>query len=521
MSAGPDLRANGLPALTVESIFTSDWGCGMHTATPVQLAICRLLDRAPLGELATHPDVLQAFCPGLEEFPDIGTALRSLLVLAAIRSAKSMIMSTCAIKTARTCHVGTPVKLSDSLRVPIVSPEIDTSKATLAHVLGILENSDILRPLIVKSTADSVTIEHESGRHVEIKVVALAAYGKTLVGRWLPGIIFEEIFLMGSSVDYVKNLEGARNAIHGRILPGGLEMLIGSAEAAIGPAYDLYQEHWGKPNADLLVCKAPGPLMNPFTYSPENCAELARTNLEAFTKNGLCIFTDPEFALLSRGEIEAAEREDCEPVAPDPLWSYSAGMDPATRGNAWTLIVAGGNPDGGYETVFHKEWRPRPGAPLSPKAVLSDVAGILKPYGVPYLVTDQNMAEALIDIGADLGIVCVREDLTGANRLPLAEQVVALLRGGLLSLPKDPQIRTDFQNMAKRISSNGNASLSLPKTKDGRHCDYIPAYMLALKNAPSVPTEPAPELTPIQEFWRRVEQGNDDGSYRKALARLG
>ncbi|HEX6053752.1 MAG TPA: hypothetical protein VFZ21_30995 [Gemmatimonadaceae bacterium] len=507
----------------MESIFTSDWGCGMNEGqgtppTPVQIANCRLLDRAPLDGLGAHPHVVRAYG---EELPDFGSMLRSLMVVAGIRSAKSMMMSACAIKIARTCYVGAPVKPSDSLRVPIVSPEIDTSKATLAHVIGILENSDILRPLILKQTADSVTIEHESGRPVEIKVVALAAYGRTLVGRWLPGIIFEEIFLMGSSVDYVKNLEGARDAIHGRVLPGGLEMLIGSAEGAIGPAFELFQQNWGKPNADFLVCKAEGPLMNPVTYSPENCAELERTNADAFNKNVMCVFSDPEFALLSRGEIEAAEREDAEPVPPDPHWSYSAGMDPATRSNAWTLVVMGGNPEGGYETVLHREWKPRAGAPLSPKAVIAEMAGLLKPYGVPYVMTDQNMAEALIDIAAEFGVVCVREDLTGANRLPLAEQVVALLRGGLLSLPKDPQVRSDFQNMSKRISSNGNASLSLPKTKDGRHCDYIPAYMLALKNAPAVPKTPDPELTPVQEFWRRVEQGNDDGSYRNALARLG
>lgn len=520
MSAKVDLAANGLPKLTVESIFTSDWGCGMYTATPVQIAICRLLDRAPLGELATHPDVIRAFCPDATSMQDFGSLLRALMVVAAIRSAKSMIMSSSAIVGARCCYVGPPVKPSDSLRIPIVSPEIDTSKATLDHVLGILENSDVLRPLILKQTASSVTIEHETGREVEIKVVALAQYGKTLVGRWIPKIIFEEIFLMGSGVDYVKNLEGARNAIHGRILPGGIEMLIGSAEGAIGPAYELYQEHWGHPNPDFLVCKAEGPLMNPVTYSPENCAELERTNPEACAKNVYCIFSDPEFALLSRSEIDDASRDDADVVPPEPFWTYSAGMDPATRGNAWTLVVVGGNPDGGFDTVLHHEWRPKPGTPLRPKEVLAEIATLIKPYSVPYLMTDQNMADALIDIAAELGVVCVRENLTGTNRLPLAEQVVALLRGGLLMLPKDDQIRTDFQNIAKRISSNGNASLSLPKTKDGRHCDYVPAFMLALKNSPTVPKETAPELNDIQLFWKRDEESHGR-TYRNALARLG
>jgi hypothetical protein len=51
---------------------------------------------------------------------------------------------------------------------------------------------------------------------------------------------------MAGQEDGVVNLDDARSAVLGRILPGSQLLYIGSPWAPFGPVYSMVQEFWGK-----------------------------------------------------------------------------------------------------------------------------------------------------------------------------------------------------------------------------------------------------------------------------------
>ncbi len=113
-----------------------------------------------------------------------------------------MIAACKAIVCALTCDV-TGLSPGDELRVPVLSVDKDSARQVFSHVLGVLTSRPHLRKLMVgQPTADSVTIRHQSGREVEIKVVAMAKYGTTLTGRWIPACIFDEAPRMAGRVGW-------------------------------------------------------------------------------------------------------------------------------------------------------------------------------------------------------------------------------------------------------------------------------------------------------------------------------
>ena len=498
-------------AVTTEGLLTSKQAFSLTTATPLQRAICRVSDGLPLGALWDDPTVHAAFRGARppEQAPE------TMVVLSAIRAAKSTMAAAAAIRMALTIDLSGVIP-GDEIRIPILSVDKDSAGATFAKLSGMITSRPYLRHLLIcDPTAESLWIRHPSGAPIEIKVVALAKYGSTVVSRWLGGVIFDEGPLMGGE-DSVRNLTEARRAIEGRVRPGGQEWIIGSPWGAVGPVYDLVLEHQGRPTDLVVVARAPGPAMNPRHWTPERCNRLARKDPKAYRTNVLAEFADPEETLFPSTLVEPAMRRE-PPVLPrEDGISYVAAIDPATRGNAWTLIILGhygyGGPGGTqpmYRVALAKQWRGSTSRPLDPDAVLAEVAQDCGLYGADEAYTDQWAIDALRVLAErhNLSLLEVTADRT--NKLESAETVRSALATGCLELPPDRAMRQDLVGVKKRITTNGH-TLVLPKTGDGRHCDFVPPLCLCLANPPMPPEEPEPlvEYEPSfdvpEEDWASV-----------------
>lgn len=482
------------PSVQLEWLLTAPKGFGLQTATPLQRAICRASDGVPLAELWAHPTVPAAF--GGVVPPAVAPSI--LCILAAIRGAKSMISAAKAIACSQNCDLSKSSP-GDEIRIPVLSTDKDTARVVYSHIVGNIQAKPALRALLIgEPTADSLYLRHPTGRHIEIKVTAMSKAGSTLVGRWLAGCIFDEAPRMSGASDAVENLDDALSAIAGRMLDGSQIMLIGSPWAPFGPVYDLVQEHFGKPSAHVVVVRGTGPGMNPVYWTPARCEKLRAQDPAAYRTDVLGEFADPEESIFSSVEVEASTRKEAE-RPPEPRMYYAAAMDPATRGNAWTLVVIGcmGLGGGGgimptYSVVLCRQWVGSKSAPLRPDSVLAEIAEICKRYRCESVVTDQHSVDALRDLAErhDLGVFEIT--INSDNRLEMVERARVLCSEGLLELPPDPQFRTDILSARKRVTQNG-VTLILPRSGDGRHADYVPALGLALCRPPPPPDAPEPE----------------------------
>ncbi len=203
---------------------------------------------------------------------------------------------------------------------------------------------------------------------------------------------------------------------------------------------------------------------------------------------------EAESSLLSELLVDRAVRR------PPAAWDlarleghrYSAAMDPATRGHAWTLIVATKGLDGRRRVVLAREWRGTRSLPLVPSSVLAEIAILLAGYGLRWCVTDQAAVDHLRD-SAPKGLTLIEAAWTPQTKKDGYEHVLKLLQDDLLELHPEPLVKADLLGIRKRLTRNG-VTYELAEVK-GRHSDYAPALALAVDDARFAAKEPEAELS--------------------------
>jgi hypothetical protein len=494
----PEVQAAAVAGASLEWRLTNPHAFGLTTASPLQRAICRVADGRPLGDLARHPDVVKAF-GDVSAVPRIKPL--EVVLLSGIRTAKSLIAACAAVDMALKCDMST-LRHGEVPRVSVVSLQKDLADVILNHIIGSVTNSPLLAPMVIGEPAtDGLFLRHPSGRPVQIKVVAGSRAGSTLVARWSAGCIFDEFPRMVGGDDAVVNWDDSRDAVLLRLLPGAQIWHIGSPWAPYGPAYQLVTENWGKPTDRMVVIRAPAPAMNPVYWTPER-VEAAKADPDVYRTDVMAEFATPEEALFSAASVDACTRKEPVSIGPQPGHQYYAAMDPATRGNGWTLAIA--TRSGGKTVVVRAdEWVGTKDAPLDPGKVLAEIAGILLGYGLTAVDSDQWMGDALVALGHQVGLRIVPWRLADRERTERYLAIRTRMDSNELELPPIPRLRTDLLHLRKRVTPGG-VSVVLPQTSDGRHCDFAPALMLVLSRL--LPEAKAPEADREDAETRRMRE---------------
>jgi hypothetical protein len=297
----------------------------------------------------------------------------------------------------------------------------------------------------------------------------------------------EAAFFGEDEKGYKVNAEDLLKAGEPRLLKGGQGWIISSANGRQGLVYDLWEQHFGKPGR-ILVVRAPTLVMNPAFDRAEYDALKAR-NPDAAASEYDVEWLDVESSMLPMADIERAMRP---PQARLPRYQYVAAMDPATRGNAWTLAIATKVDHDHVRIVYTRQWVGSRQKPLSPLEVLKEMAPILHSYGINSVATDQYASDALKDLARPLNVFVWEVPSTQQTNFEMFEDVRVWLREGRLEITDDPQVKTDLAGIKKRVGRLG-VSIELTKTPDGRHCDYAPSIARALYVGALEPGRPRKE----------------------------
>lgn len=456
---------SGVEALPTRVLFKALFG--VATPTPLQLAICRLLD----GEPITKPEQVVALTKASGGV--MPTAAPSeLYLLAAIRSGKSLIAAAKALRASQTIDLS-QLRHGETARYSILSTARDIAKVIFKHLIGTLYAEPFLRQLIINQTADTVTLRHPSGKPVEVHVAAGAKAGSTLVARWSLGVTFDEAPRMGGEDDGAINLDDSANAVRGRLLPGAQILFIGSPWAPFGPVYSAVQTHHGRPSQTICVLRAAGPDMNPVLWTPENCESYRVNNPDVYATDILGEFRQPETGLFG-SELDASIREG--ELGSKPTHFYTAAIDPATRGNVWTLVVLTREGDKRIVTAT-KEWKGSKTVPLNPSKVFEEMATFLRPYRVGAVWSDTWAFDALRDAADKHGLMLRQKALTQAENADGWQSLRNAMVQGNMEV-SGAELVQDLRRLVKRTTQAAFV-VHLPETSDGRHCDFAPALLRA------------------------------------------
>lgn len=504
----------GAGLATLEQLLVSPQGAGLP-ASPLQLAIVRAAEGRPLKDVVGAEELHQHF--GVTELPSVRPLL--MVLICGVRGGKSWIASCAALHAALTADLSR-LKPHELPRCPIVAPTVDAARATFVILSGIVKSSTVLSKLLDgEPTTEALTLRRPDGRRVEIVVVAAHRGGLSVRNRWLVSFVLEEVAQFGAeSTGAVVNVEELLRAAETRLLPGCQGWLISSPFGPEGLLYQLFTRHFGKPSARALVVHAPTRSLNP-SFPQERIDAIRAESPDVAAREYDAQWLDADSAFFVTQHIEAALRSDPVDVPPDEAFDVVAAIDPGTRANSWTLILCAMLPAADerperVSVLLAREWKGSRKAPLSPDAVLKEIATIVAPYGVTSLASDIHMADALRDIALRHDLFIADTTKTASEKLEMFEHARLLLADGRLELPNVPELVGDLKLVRKRVSANA-ITVHLPKTPNGRHCDYAAALVLALAQPMSVPVVEEPTLTRTQIAQRAavdaLHSEDDDG----------
>lgn len=470
---------------SLEDLIAEPDGFGVSTITPLQRAVCRLIDGTGLRELAGDPVVREALGGNI----DVPLAPSEVLILAGIRTAKSLMAAATAIWSSQRCDLSN-LRDGEIPRYSILSLELDNARVVLGHLVGALQKPRLAalrvqvkqEKILDEIGGDAVGSEylrHPSGRIVEIRVVAGKRAGGSLVSRWSFGACLDEAPRMLGSSEGVVNYDDARRSVRGRLLPGARLLSIGSPWQPYGPVYDIVQNEWGRPTPDRVVVRGKGPDMNPVWWTPARCEEMRRSDIKTYQTDVLAEFADEDEAMFPQAMLAEATIRTVYPAPYAASHDYVAAMDPATRGNAWTLVICS-RKGRMKQVVFHCEWRGSSVQPLNPREVLKEAQEHLAAYQLDWCYTDQWAADANKAVALELGLALIDIDWNQSNTVGAYTSLAAAMAMRTVLIPNDPSLQKDLK-LVKKKPTNRGFSIHLPSTPDGRHCDYAPALARAMK----------------------------------------
>jgi hypothetical protein len=190
---------------------------------------------------------------------------------------------------------------------------------------------------------------------------------------------------------------------------------------------------------------------------------------------------------------------------------YVATMDPATRGNAWTLILARRELDV-RRVCLARQWMGSRDCPLSPKAVLEEIAAILLPYGVRRVYSDQFAGDALVDIGRDTGLHIELAPWSQSSRREALEEMRSLFLASRIEIPDDADVISDILSV-QRVLTRAGSGHALRK-RGARHADYAMSLAMAVQAARWPGREDLPTQT-LQERHRQAKRRFLEGRQRE------
>ncbi len=203
-------------------------------------------------------------------------------------------------------------------------------------------------------------------------------------------------------------------------------------------------------------------------------------------------------------------------LPPMPGHRYVAIIDPATRGNAWTLVVLTRGVDGVRRVALVREWRGTSRAPLSPGAVFGEITGLLTPYRVRALYSDQWSEDALAEIARGHGLSLLTDEAwTATSKRDAYEALKSALQQQTLELHPEGQLKADVLGIVKKLTRNGVTYELLEQ--NGRHSDYAPALAMGVV-VPLAPARVVDRLSDAEEARQAKEAfliGRERESERK------
>ena len=220
--------------------------------------------------------------------------------------------------------------------VAVLAGSMQQAGVAFRYILATIEASPMLRPEIVSSTADSVTLRNG------VQIVVRPASYRTIRGATLVAAILDEVATWRTGEDSSNpDFEVIRALKPALLTTGGPMVAISSPYAKQGSLWEAYRRDFG-PDGDplVLVAQAASRVMNPTLPQAAIDKEFVKDPESAAAEFGAQFRSDIG-AFVTREAIEASVSIGVTVRPPISSVRYFAGMDPSGgSSDSMTLCVS-------------------------------------------------------------------------------------------------------------------------------------------------------------------------------------
>jgi hypothetical protein len=216
----------------------------------------------------------------------------------------------------------------------------------------------------------------------------------------------------------------------------------------------LWRDYQQREQLDYLVWQIPTAEMNP-TIPHDFLDKEAQRDPESFRREFLAQFTDQIEGWIQPEILDQCVTKSYTERPPVGSAIYAAAVDPAFKGNDFALAIAHIQ-DGLIIVDYVAPWTGTREAPLGYVQVCTEIAAIMKRYGLNVVYGDQHCAAIIGQKFQELGVVYEEFTFGPATRLDLFGNLKHLIYQKQISLLDKPDLLRQFLSLEEHKAPRGN-----------------------------------------------------------------
>jgi hypothetical protein len=398
-------------------------------------------------------------CTGRTAWPTVAFTEAALIV--GRRGGKSRVLALIAVFLATMRDYAPYLAPGELATIAVLASDRSQARVIFRFVLGLLKAVPLIKPLIVDSDAETITLSNR----VTIEI-ATASF-RTARGYSFAAVLCDEVAFWRSDESSanpdIEILRALRPGLAS--IPGSMLLIASSPYAKRGELYSVFRKHYGRDEARILVWKADTATMNS-SIDKAIIDEAYSTDPEAARAEYGAEFRDDLADFVTAEAVAAVTMFGRSELPPMPGTAYSAFCDPSGGvSDAMTLAIGHLGPDDMciLDAVLVI------GPPFNPETAVAECAALLKRYGISTVTGDRYAGEWPRARFAQCGVefsqsARPKSDLYG-DLLPL----INARRVELLDLPR---LSRELIGLERRTARSGRDSID---HAPGAHDDLVNA----------------------------------------------
>lgn len=333
-----------------------------------------------------------------------------------------------------------------------------------------LTGSPLLRSTVAEIRADEIDLTN--GITIAVYPTSFRAFrGLTLVSLMADEIAFWNV--EGINPDR-EILAAARPAM--ATIPAAKLIMASTPYAKRGALYEAIKAGWGQADSEVLVWKAPTPLMNP-SISAAYLERERKRDPDTFRREFEAEPADSISTLFESDSIEACVVPGRRELPPHPGFAYVAALDAAFRGDTFTLGICHQEQN---HVVFDLllGWEGSKRQPVNLEAVSAEIGRLCAEYRITDVLGDQYCAQPVKEALARHGLRFQERAFTARFKAEIYQSLKHQVNQGTIELLDHPKSLRELSTIELRLTSGGNAQIGAPEI-GGYHDDYATVLALA------------------------------------------